>query len=267
MFLDGRHDELSRELVTKMREAAADAQFELAAVYRDQLRAIENVREEQRVVTEDRRSRRHRPLPRGRSRRARAPARPRGPPRRRDDVLAEERGDPRRGDRLGLLDRALRRTSRRAARDSSSRSRPTARRASRSGRRRRCTSCRSAARAWSSCDLANENARHAFAEKPRTTDDVQERLAQLQERLRLPTLPRRIECCDISHLGGGDTVGAIVAMHDGQPDKKHYRTFNVKGPAGSGAATTTTARCTRCSRAASAAANARNKPRSPRARS
>ena len=53
MFLDGRHDELSRELLQKMKEAAADALFELAAVYRDQLRAIESVREEQRIVTED----------------------------------------------------------------------------------------------------------------------------------------------------------------------------------------------------------------------
>jgi excinuclease ABC subunit C len=44
-------------------------------------------------------------------------------------------------------------------------------------------------------------------------------------------VPRRIECCDISHLGGGDTVGAIVAMTDGQLDKKRYRSFNVRGVA------------------------------------
>jgi excinuclease ABC subunit C len=41
-------------------------------------------------------------------------------------------------------------------------------------------------------------------------------------------VPHRIECCDISHLGGTDTVGAIVALKDGQPDKKRYRTFRVK---------------------------------------
>jgi excinuclease ABC subunit C len=83
--------------------------------------------------------------------------------------------------------------------------------------------------------MANENAQHAFAEKRREADDVQERLAQLQERLRLPTVPKRIECCDISHLGGKDTVGAIVAMKDGVPDKKHYRTFHVKTVKGGGA--------------------------------
>jgi excinuclease ABC subunit C len=83
--------------------------------------------------------------------------------------------------------------------------------------------------------MANDNARHAFTEKRREADDVQERLEQLQERLRLPTVPKRIECCDISHLGGGDTVGAIVAMKDGVPDKKHYRTFHVKSVRGGGA--------------------------------
>jgi excinuclease ABC subunit C len=46
--------------------------------------------------------------------------------------------------------------------------------------------------------------------------------------LRLPTLPRRIECIDISHLGGGDTVGAIVCLENGAPNKKRYKTFNVK---------------------------------------
>jgi excinuclease ABC subunit C len=76
--------------------------------------------------------------------------------------------------------------------------------------------------------LARDNASHAFSEKRRQSDDVEERLSQLQERLRLPTLPRRIECCDISHLGGKDTVGAVVAMKDGQLDKKRYRTFNVR---------------------------------------
>jgi len=77
--------------------------------------------------------------------------------------------------------------------------------------------------------MANDNARHSFAEKKRQSDDVQERLRDLQERLRLPVVPRRIECCDISHLGGGDTVGAVVAMKDGELDKKRYRTFNVHG--------------------------------------
>src|SRR5712664_1956248 len=52
-FLDGRHDELSRELRERMQRTAREMRFELAAVYRDQLVAIDKVREEQRVVTVD----------------------------------------------------------------------------------------------------------------------------------------------------------------------------------------------------------------------
>jgi excinuclease ABC subunit C len=76
-------------------------------------------------------------------------------------------------------------------------------------------------------DLANENAQHSFQEKQRAAEDVEERLAKVQHRLRLPTLPRRIECCDISHLGGEDTVGAVVALRDGKPEKKWYRSYRV----------------------------------------
>src|SRR5262249_14761673 len=49
-FLDGRHDELTGELTQKMKQASEDMEFERAAVYRDQLRAVDAVREEQRVV-------------------------------------------------------------------------------------------------------------------------------------------------------------------------------------------------------------------------
>jgi excinuclease ABC subunit C len=45
-------------------------------------------------------------------------------------------------------------------------------------------------------------------------------------------LPRRIECVDISHLGGQDTVGAVVSLENGKPDKKRYRTYNVKTTSG-----------------------------------
>jgi excinuclease ABC subunit C len=77
--------------------------------------------------------------------------------------------------------------------------------------------------------MANDNASHVYRQKRRESENVEERLEQLRHRLRLPTLPKRIECCDISHLGGGDTVGAIVAMLDGAPDSKRYKSFHVRG--------------------------------------
>ena len=77
--------------------------------------------------------------------------------------------------------------------------------------------------------MATENAAKAYDEKRRRKADVEERLTQLKDKLRLPALPERIECCDISHLGGKDTVGAIVALTRGEVDKKRYRSFIVKG--------------------------------------
>ena len=131
--------------------------------------------------------------------------------------------------------------------------------------------------------FANDNAKHAFNEKRRASDDVQERLAQLKERLRLPTVPRRIECCDISHLGGtghrrrgrrdarrraGQEAlphvprarrrGAKAAAKatDGAPTPGRAAEEDVDGMPVSSPATTT-ARCTRSSRAASVAASRR----------
>ncbi|HEU4533357.1 MAG TPA: UvrB/UvrC motif-containing protein, partial [Polyangiaceae bacterium] len=52
LFLDGRHDELTRELEARMREASASMRFEEAATYRDQVRAIGAMREAQRIVGE-----------------------------------------------------------------------------------------------------------------------------------------------------------------------------------------------------------------------
>jgi excinuclease ABC subunit C len=48
----------------------------------------------------------------------------------------------------------------------------------------------------------------------------------------LPTLPRRIECVDVSHTSGSETVASIVALLDGKPDKKRYRSFHVKRVSG-----------------------------------
>ena len=46
--------------------------------------------------------------------------------------------------------------------------------------------------------------------------------------LRLPRLPRRIECFDISHLGGTGTVASCVVFGDGKPKKSDYRQYKVR---------------------------------------
>ena len=81
-------------------------------------------------------------------------------------------------------------------------------------------------------ELARENAEHAFNEKERAREDVEARLSGLQTLLRLSVLPRRIECVDISHSGGEETVAVFVALQDGTPARERYRSFRVKGVGG-----------------------------------
>ena len=117
MFLDGRHDELSQELEERMQDAARDMQFELAAMYRDQLsRDRQGARGAARRGDRRRRSGRARPPPRGRSRRARAPPRPARQARRRRDLLAQERRAARRGGGRRVPRAALRPSLPRSAR-------------------------------------------------------------------------------------------------------------------------------------------------------
>ncbi|MFA5022147.1 MAG: excinuclease ABC subunit UvrC [Patescibacteria group bacterium] len=53
-------------------------------------------------------------------------------------------------------------------------------------------------------------------------------LVELQEILKLPVLPRVIECFDISNLGPTNMVGSMVQFRDGRSDKNNYRRFKIK---------------------------------------
>ena len=55
-----------------------------------------------------------------------------------------------------------------------------------------------------------------------------ERTKALQEALSLPKIPSRMECFDISHLGGTNTVASMVSFKDGMPDKANYRKFKIR---------------------------------------
>src|SRR5438874_6471321 len=80
-------------------------------------------------------------------------------------------------------------------------------------------------------EMAMENARQSYEEKARSQKSQLEALTRLQSRLRLPRLPRRIECFDISTFQGQLTVGSQVVFSDGEPDKSGYRLFKVRGEA------------------------------------
>ena len=53
-------------------------------------------------------------------------------------------------------------------------------------------------------------------------------ITELQDALKLPTPPARIECYDISHTQGQQTVGSMVVFVQGAPQKSDYRRFNVQ---------------------------------------
>lgn len=57
-------------------------------------------------------------------------------------------------------------------------------------------------------------------------------VAALQRDLRLKTIPKKIECFDISNLQGSDTVAGMVVFEDGKPKKSQYRKFIIKGVIG-----------------------------------
>ncbi len=79
-------------------------------------------------------------------------------------------------------------------------------------------------------DLACANARELQASDRRKEEQKEAALLFLQEKLMLAALPRRIECFDISNLGGKSAVGSMVVFQDGEPEKSGYRRFRVRGP-------------------------------------
>ncbi|MCL6545407.1 MAG: excinuclease ABC subunit UvrC [Bryobacteraceae bacterium] len=82
-------------------------------------------------------------------------------------------------------------------------------------------------------DLAQTNAKHCFDQRFRVlkpaTKAVQE---ALQDLLSLPEAPRRIECFDISHTQGQETVASLVVWEDGRMKKSDYRKFILREVAG-----------------------------------
>jgi excinuclease ABC subunit C len=78
-------------------------------------------------------------------------------------------------------------------------------------------------------DLASQNAKQSYTQRFRVLEPsrkaVQEALA---DALMLPELPRRIECFDISHIQGAETVASLVVWEDGKMNKQAYRKFKIK---------------------------------------
>lgn len=86
-------------------------------------------------------------------------------------------------------------------------------------------------------ELAKKNATHlmekAKLEKlSKIREDFNEVGSYLMEKLKLKNFPRRIECYDISHIQGTNTVASMVVFYDGMSKKSAYKRFKIKSTEG-----------------------------------
>jgi excinuclease ABC subunit C len=78
-------------------------------------------------------------------------------------------------------------------------------------------------------DLAGNNAKQSYDQRFRVLKPNARKIQEeLQEVLSLPELPRRIECFDISHIQGAETVASMVVWEDGKMKKSDYRKFIIR---------------------------------------
>jgi len=78
-------------------------------------------------------------------------------------------------------------------------------------------------------DLAGTNAKQSYDQRFRVLKPNAKAIQEeLQEVLSLPELPKRIECFDISHIQGAETVASMVVWEDGRMKKSDYRKFIIR---------------------------------------
>jgi excinuclease ABC subunit C len=78
-------------------------------------------------------------------------------------------------------------------------------------------------------DLVAQNAKQSYDQRFRVLQPSMKAIQEsLQDALLLPELPRRIECFDISHIQGAETVASMVVWEDGAMKKSDYRKFQIK---------------------------------------
>jgi len=238
MFLSGRHEKLLKRLYRQMEEAAERLEFERAAALRDQIRAVEQVILQQKVVSTDMVDR---------------------------DVLAYAADEQRalvqmffiRGGKLigqqhFFLDGASGEDQRAALQEFLKQYYEQAQDVpgeillpapieeahiieqwlrQKKGKRvelhtpQRGSKKKLLELALTNAEIALEQARQQWLQKKAQQEAV---LLALQEVLGLETPPRRIEAYDISNIQGYAPVGVMVVLKEGKPSKSDYRRFSIK---------------------------------------
>ena len=238
LFLQGHTEAVVRQLKSQMRLVADNLEFERAARLRDQIRAIERVTEEQKVVTtrsEDvdiialKQEKDEALVEAFFIRKGRLIGR--------DHFTMEGTRDESEGrvlssfvkqfyDRASfipsqvLLQHALEDVESIRTWLQSKRGRPVALTVPVRGAKRRLVS------------MVAENAAQQMAQnrvrRLAGQDAMDTAMRELQDALNLPRLPRRIECYDISNIHGTDAVGSMVVCQEGKPRPAHYRRFRIR---------------------------------------
>jgi excinuclease ABC subunit C len=81
-------------------------------------------------------------------------------------------------------------------------------------------------------ELVERNAKQSFLQRFRVLKPSSKAIMEaVQSALNLPTPPQRIECFDISHIQGSDTVASMVVWESGRMKKSDYRKFIIRGEA------------------------------------
>ena len=237
LFLEGKNDELLRDLHVRMKAAAAEMAFERAATLRDQIRALESVLESQQVVLDTFADQDvigfHREghaveivvlfVRQGKlvGNRAFSFAKQEFPD---DDILSSFVGlfydlqatPP----AEVLLPFAIADAEVKQEWLSEKRGKKAEILVPQRGPRRALV------------ELSRKNAASSFVSRRDRSKDSAATLSRLQRRLGLARPPQTIECFDISHVQGTDPVASMVVFEDGEPATSRYRTYRIKHATG-----------------------------------
>ena len=77
-------------------------------------------------------------------------------------------------------------------------------------------------------EMASKNAEDSARARRAAAERNASGLMTLEKKLRLPAVPARIECVDISNIGGTDAVGSLVVFDDAEPNRSRYRRYRIK---------------------------------------
>lgn len=77
-------------------------------------------------------------------------------------------------------------------------------------------------------EMATQNAKAHFEKYVSKDEEKKKGLEDIQKKLHLPQRPSRIECFDISHFQGSETVASQVVFEEGVPAREHYRRYRIR---------------------------------------